>query len=233
MSQIKIGVIGAMDEEIETLTKQMQSKTKRTIAGNIFYEGVLFGKQCVVAKSGVGKVYSSMTTQILISSFGVQKVIFTGLAGSINPNIKIGDIVIGAKCVQYDMDATELGFKLGQIPYTKYRFFDADKNMLKIALKTNIPQTKIIQGVILTGDLFLNHKKQALYKEIFKGLGGDCLEMEGASVAQVCTLNKIPFCIIRIISDNANEDALKDFEKFKKIVSGKSLQIIENIMKVN
>lgn len=227
---IKIGIIGAMDEEIEALTNIMDPKTKKELAGNTFYEGKILGKQCVVVKSGVGKVCASMTTQILISELKVDKIIFTGLAGSINPDIKIGDIVIGTRLVQYDMDASGLGFEIGQIPYTDYRFFESDRKMLKIALDTKIPDTKIIPGTIMTGDLFLNHTKQAVYRSVFRKLQGDCLEMEGAAVAQVCTMNDIPFCIIRIISDNADDDALEDFEKFKKIVSDKSLKIIENMI---
>jgi adenosylhomocysteine nucleosidase len=256
----KIGIIGAMDEEIAELKKRLitgsekiktinaanAAKTAKItagkiIAGNVFYEGTLFGRECVIVKSGVGKVYAAMTAQILISKFAVDKIIFTGLAGSINKSIKIGDIVIGETCVQYDLDASELGFKVGQVPYTALRFFAGDKKMLQAALKTKMTDemteinreksgTKIVKGTILTGDLFLNHKAQDKYKEIFKELNGDCLEMEGAAVAQVCTLNKVPFCLIRIISDNADENALDDFEKFKNVVSKKSLKIIENII---
>jgi adenosylhomocysteine nucleosidase len=227
---LKIGIIGAMDEEIEVLLPLLQNKAEKKIAGNIFYEGNLFGKDCVIVKSGVGKVYAALTAQILVSNFKVDKIIFTGLAGSINKEIKIGDIVIGEKCVQYDLDASELGFKIGQIPYTDYRFFLGDKKMLNVCMNTKIGDTKIINGTIITGDLFLNHKNQLKYEDIFKELKGDCLEMEGAAVAQVCTVNNVPFCIIRIISDNADDNALNDFEKFKKIVSQKSLKLIEDIL---
>jgi adenosylhomocysteine nucleosidase len=227
---MKIGIIGAMDEEILELRNNLVNGKELKIAGNIFFEGKLFGNECILVKSGVGKVYAAMTVQILISHFNVERIIFTGLAGSINRNIKIGDIVICEKCVQYDMDASELGFKVGQIPYTQLRFFEADKKMQDIALKTKIPETKIVKGVILTGDAFLNHEAQKRYKSVFLELKGDCLEMEGAAVAQVCVLNKVPFCIIRIISDNADEHALQDFEKFKTLVSHKSVKIIESII---
>lgn len=227
----RIGIIGAMDEEIEELNKSLTNVKMTKIAQIKFYQGDLFGKSCVIVKSGVGKVFSSMTAQILIDKFNVDSIIFTGLAGSINKKMRIGDIVVGTKCIQYDMDATELGFHVGQIPYTDYQFFNSDKKLVDIAIKSVIPETKILTGTILTGDLFLNHKEQARYRALFKELKGDCLEMEGAAVAQVCTLNKIPFVIIRIISDNADESAVVHFEKFKKLVSHKSVTIIENIIR--
>ena len=225
-----IGIIGAMDEEIAELKKNIIGMKTINIAGIKFYQGRLFNKECIIVKSGVGKVFAAMTAQILIDKFNVIKMIFTGLAGSINRKIKIGDIIIGEKCVQYDMNASELGFKIGQIPYTEYRFFHSDKKMIEDSLKTKIPGTKILKGTILTGDLFLNHKEQEKYLPVFKELDGDCLEMEGAAVAQVCTLNNIPFIIIRIISDNADQDAVKHFEKFKDLVSHKSVEIIKNMI---
>ena len=227
---VKIGIIGAMDEEIKELKRHIKSVKTIEIAGIEFYQGKIFDKECTIVKSGVGKVSASMTAQILIDRFDVNKIIFTGLAGSINNKIHIGDIIIGIKSVQYDLDASELGFKIGQIPYPDYRFFHSDKKMADIALKTIIPETKIFQGTILTGDLFLNHEDQKEHLSIFKELNGDCLEMEGAAVAQVCTLNNVPFIIIRIISDNADQDAVKDFEKFKDLISHKSVAIIKNII---
>lgn len=228
---MKIGIIGAMDEEITAIKLVMNIRSEKTIAGNIFYSGKLFGKDCVLVKSGVGKVFGALTSQILISEFRAEKIIFTGLAGSIKKELKIGDIVVGERCVQYDLDASELGFKIGQIPYTDYRFFYGDKKMIDVALKTKIDDTKIKKGVILTGDMFQSKKEKGKHKNIFEELNGDCLEMEGAAVAQVCTLNKVPFCIIRIISDNADDGALSDFEKFKNIVANKSSKMIEALVK--
>ncbi len=228
---MKIGIIGAIDEEVRSLISLFECTSMVNVAGNNFYEGLLFGENCIIVKSGVGKVCASMTAQILISKFNVEKIIFTGLAGAINKSLKIGDIVICKECIQYDLDASELGFKIGQIPYTEHRFFVADNKMMQVALKTKIEDTKIVSGTILTGDLFLNHKTQIKYASLFNELKGDCLEMEGAAVAQVCVLNDIPFCIIRIISDNADENAVDNFEKFKNAVSQKSLRIIEEIIK--
>jgi len=228
---VKIGIIGAMDEEIMELKKYMTHAESVDIAGIRFYDGKLFDKECVVVKSGVGKVFSAMTAQILIDKFNVGKIIFTGLAGSINKDIHIGDIVVGERAIQYDMDASQLGCKIGQILYTDYQFFYSDKKMVDTAMKTKIAETNIFKGTILTGDSFLSHDEQKKRSKLFNEFKGDCLEMEGAAVAQVCTLNNVPFVIIRIMSDNADESAVKDFEKFKGIVSHKSIKIVENIVR--
>jgi len=153
------------------------------------------------------------------------------VGGSLNKKLDIGDVVIGEDSVYHDFDATQLGFKLGQIPYTNYRFFKADKKLLRLALKANIDGHKIIKGRILTGDQFFTLKEKTTKKYLTKELKGDCIEMEGAAVAQVCTLNKIPHLIIRSMSDKSNKSAVKDYNKFTKLVAHNSFAIVDHILR--
>lgn len=118
-----IGLIGAMDEEIKLLLEGMENKEAKVKAGIHYYIGNILGKSVVLCKSGVGKVNAAVTTQILIHSFGVSRVLFTGVAGAVHPELNIGDIVISSTCVQHDMDATALGFSRGEIPYQENSIF--------------------------------------------------------------------------------------------------------------
>ena len=195
------------------------------------YKGKFNNKNVVLVKSGVGKTFASMICQRLIDKFNIKTVLFTGVGGSLNKELDIGDVVISEDSVYHDFDATKLGFKLGQISYTNYRFFKADKTLLKLALKANINNHKIIKGRILTGDQFFTLREKIAKKYLTKELKGDCIEMEGAAIAQVCTLNKIPHLIIRSMSDKANKSAVQDYNKFTKIVAHNSFAIIDHILK--
>lgn len=228
---MKIGIIGAMDAEI-AIYKEHLSKIKEVYFKTlVFYTGKLQGKDVIVVKSGVGKVFAAMITQYLIDNFKVSMVLFTGVAGSLNPKLKIGDVVVGYDSIHHDFDATALGFPRGNISYSKYRFFKSDKKLLNLALQAQLAQNKIFKGRILTGDQFLTHKEKKKHRYLIEELKGDCIEMEGAAVAQVCVINEVPHLIVRTVSDKADGTAVEDYNKFFPIVAENSFKIVEWIVK--
>lgn len=226
-----IGIIGAMDEEIEVYRKHLHHIKEIKHKVFTFYQGKLNGKEVVLVKSGVGKVFAAMICQYLIDQFKVDLILFTGVGGSLNKKLNIGDVVVSKDSVHHDFDATALGFKRGNISYTNYRFFDAEKKIVKLALKAKLEKHKIIVGRILSGDQFLTQREKKKYSYLTKELCGDCVEMEGAAVAQVCFINEIPHLIIRTVSDKANGTAVRDYNKFKAIVAENSFKIVDYITK--
>jgi adenosylhomocysteine nucleosidase len=229
---MRIGIIGAMDEEIQHILESMESYETKTKAGIAFYVGEFNGFQVVLCKSGVGKVNASVCTQILIDEFGAANIIFTGVAGAVNPDLKIGDIVVSTDCVQHDMDVTPLGFKLGEIPYTEVSVFKADPSLVDLAItasKDIVQDKKIVSGRILSGDQFIADRDKV--KFLHEELNGYCTEMEGAAVGQVCSMNDIPFVIIRSMSDQADGSADVNFLEFTKLASRHSYEIVNEMVK--
>jgi adenosylhomocysteine nucleosidase len=226
----KIGIIGAMDEEVEKYLSELTDTIKLKASGMIFYSGKFHSKDIVIVKSGVGKVNAAICTQILIDKFGISKIIFTGVAGAINPGYEIMDIIISIDCIQYDMDARGLGFEKGRIPFTDLKIFMASEELRRIAIAcSQIINEKVIEGRMLTGDQFLiDINATKLIREEFQG---DCVDMESAAIAQVCTLNKIPFLIIRTISDKADHSATVNFSEFCKKSADLSYKLVNEIIK--
>lgn len=224
-----IGIIGAMDEEISYHLQNMTEINKGQEFGLTFYSGRLLDKKVVLVKSGVGKINAAICCQILIKEYNVSKVIFTGVAGALNPNLKIYDIVISKDSLQHDLSAEQFGFARGQIPYTNYRIFEASKGLRKIALE-QAKDLKINaqEGRILSGDQFISDKEtcQSLRSE----LKGDCVDMESAAVAYICEVYEIEHLIIRSISDNANDSAPIDFKKFCETAAKTSCMLVEKII---
>lgn len=229
---MRIGIIGAMDEEIALYLELMGSKETTSKAGITYYSGKVEDNDIVLVKSGVGKVNASICTQILIDRFEVEAIIFTGVAGAVNPELNIGDIVVSTDCIQQDMDVTALGFAPGQIPYTDKWTWEADEKLVELALDASVKVTgehRVISGRILTGDQFIADPARvaALY-ETFKGA---CIEMEGAAVAQVSSLNDVPFVIVRSMSDKADGSAHVNFAEFTDLASRRSYEIVIEMLK--
>ena len=228
MKKSIVGIIGAMDQEVEGLIAAMQDKMVHRKAGMEFYRGTLFGKDAVVVKGGVGKVSAALCTQILIDCFYVTIVINTGAAGSLSPNVKIGDMVIATELVQHDMDSVDFGFPLGQIPFLDTFAFEADKKMVSLAGETAFecfPDLRVHKGRVCTGDEFVAKKERKEW--IVSTFGGLCTEMEGGAVAQTAYLNGIPFIVLRAISDEADDSATVDFPTFSKKASEISIELIK------
>lgn len=225
-----IGIIGAMEEEVSSLMKEMVIQDKVEKCGMEFNEGELQGKQVVVVKSGIGKVNAAVCTQVLVDDFKVNSVINVGVAGGINKDIFPGDVVISSNLVQHDMDTTAFGDKMGQIPRLETFDFRCDEKLVenaKTACK-DITKHNVFVGRIVSGDQFIASVEKIKWLE--QEFDAMACEMEGASIAQVCYLNNVPFIVIRSISDNANNGAHADFEKFKQVAVNNSLDIIRNML---
>ena len=215
--RVKTGIIGAMEEEVTTLQEAMTEKNVRAIAGNEFHEGKLDGQDVVVVKCNVGKVNAAACTQIMVDVFQVDAIINTGVAGSLDADIDIGDIVVSTEAVQHDMDVTALGFAPGEIPYCEQSVFPADEEMRKSAVeavKETAPDIHVFEGRVCSGDQFIATRTQK--ESIASVFGGMCCEMEGAAIAQVCSLNETPFVIIRAISDKADDSADMSYVEFEQ-----------------
>jgi adenosylhomocysteine nucleosidase len=225
-----IGIIGAMDEEIALFLEHLENKTEEKSAIFIFYKGTMHGKDVVIVKSGIGKVFAAMVSEKLIDKYNPEKIIFTGVAGSLNNKLEIGDVVVGEQCCQHDMHAEYIGAKVGQIPFSNYRFFAGNASLIEAALSAKTDGHKIQKGTILTGDQFITAKEKESHKAVFEELQGDCVEMEGAAFAQVCTINDIPHVVIRSISDKADGSDAADFEKFKHTAAENSYKIVDRIL---
>ena len=227
-----LGIIGAMDEEVSKLKEIMDDIEISTRASMEFYKGTLQGKPVVVVRSGIGKVNAGLCTQILVDVFDVKMVINTGIAGSLDAKIDIGDIVISTEALQHDMDATQFGYPLGQIPRMETFAFPADETMVKVAKeaceKVN-PEIHVFTGRIVTGDQFVaSSEVKDRIKENFDGL---CTEMEGAAIAQAAWLNNVPFVIIRAISDKADNSAEVDYPTFEKQAILHSVRLTEEMIR--
>lgn len=227
----RIGIIGAMDLEVEHLKSEMQISRIVDKAGMEFYTGTLKGVDVVIVRSGIGKVNAGLCAQILADVFQVTHIINTGVAGSLNAKLDIGDILISKDALYHDMDVRIFGYQLGEVPQMGCREFKADKAMIEAAVsscKEVNPDIHVEVGRILSGDQFISDKAK---KEILiADFQGDCTEMEGAAIAHSAYLNKIPFVIIRAISDKADDSAEMDYPTFEREAAKHSAKLVEHMI---
>lgn len=227
----KIGIIGAMEEEVEALRAKLVSPQKMTKASMDFYSGTMNGTDVVIVRSGIGKVNAGICTQILADIYQVDAVINTGIAGSLQAKIDIGDVVISTDTVQHDMDATGFGYEPGVIPRMETSCFPADAELVRLAAEAcreAVPEIHVFTGRIVSGDQFVSDK--AVKDRIAGQFGGMCTEMEGAAIAQAAYLNQIPFVIIRAISDKADDSATMDYPTFERQAIAHSVALVENFV---
>lgn len=227
----KIGVIGAMDLEIEALKSKMTIRQSVSAASMEFLEGVLNQTEIVLVKCGIGKVNAAICAQTLCNLFHVTHIINTGIAGSLNAAIDIGDIVISTDALHHDVDATVFGYPLGEVPSLGCREFMADKHLIDVAHSACAEVNSDIhcfEGRIVSGDQFISDK--AVKERLIKEFAPYCTEMEGASIAQAAWLNHIPFVIIRAISDKADDSAQMDYPAFEKEAAAHSARLVEYML---
>ena len=209
---MKIAIMGAMPEEIAPILNKLDNYKTTKYADNEYYEATYKGVEVVVAYSKIGKVFSSLTASSMCQHFGCDKLLFSGVAGAVSPDLKIGDLVVATKLSQHDLDITAFGHPFGYVPEGAV-FVDADKEMIEISKKVASSMGKIVkEGIIATGDQFVADEKRKNW--IAKTFNADALEMEGASVAIVCDALNVPFFILRSISDAADMDASFSFDEF-------------------
>lgn len=227
----KIGIIGAMDEEVSRLKEKMNVSKVEKKAGMEFFQGELSGKEAVIVKSGIGKVNAGICTQILVDDFSVDAVINTGVAGSLKNEINIGDIVLSKDTLQHDMDATGFGYEPGVIPRMEESIFKGDETLIQVAKEVNEnvnAEISTFVGRVVSGDQFISdHAKKT---ELVENFAGYCTEMEGAAIAQVCYLNKLPFLIIRAISDKADNSATMDYGEFEAKAIEHTVKLVSGMM---
>lgn len=226
------GILGAMEEEIFLIKNEMKIKKTETYANKIFYIGSINEKDIVLVKAGVGTINVAMVTQILITKYKVESILFTGVAGAISPKLRIGDIIISTKTQYHDVNFTPLGYPIGMYPEIKKCIFNCDEKLIKIANKiANKSFDRVFKGKILSGDRFIDNPYFARYLSTrFNALA---VEAEGASIGQVCYFNNIPYITIRTISDLSwsYEKATDLFNKHLKRTSLKSQKLMLNIVK--
>ena len=227
----RIGIIGAMEPEVASIKEVMDIDRTETIASMDFCIGTLYGQDVVVVQCGMGKVNAGLCAQTLISEFNAKWVINTGVAGSLDNRLDIGDYVVSIDAVQHDFDVSPIGFPKGEIPYTGLYAFDADESLRAKAVWaiSKCIGATVIEGRVCSGDQFISTSEQkASIKEDFGGL---CCEMEGGAIAQTCYLNNTPFVIIRAVSDKADGSAEEDFEKFSERIAKQCSAMILMLVK--
>lgn len=242
------GILGAMSEELRILKNEIKGKQTKKLLGIQFVSGELEGREVVVALTGIGKVNAAMTTTLLLENFNPNEVIFTGIAGGINPQLKPGDIIIARKLAQHDFGrVTSAGFlKEGaRNPITGKRnptFIPADPLLISLARKAaqetsfnsigqlgNQRKPNVIKGVVATGDVFVASKRKKTF--LAGEFGADVVEMEGAAVAQICFQQNLPFIVLRSVSDNADEGAQLDLRKFYQTAAENSATLTLSLLR--
>ncbi len=226
-----IGIIGAMEEEIENIKPYIDVISTKNIIGLDFYMGKMGGNNVVLVRSGIGKVNAAVCSQVLIDLYAVDYIINVGVAGSINKDLKIGDVVIATDTMHHDIDTSYFGDEIGIIPRMSESSFKADSELIDIALKSSsnvIEDGVVVTGRIVSGDQFLCDVERK--NKIWSHFKAFCVDMESADIGQTCYLNKIPFAIIRSISDNSDED--NQYENFFIESAIKASNILKNMIDI-
>lgn len=227
----KIGIIGAMELEVEELKSHMKDTVITRKAGMDFHEGTLNGARVVVVRSGIGKVNAALCVQILADCFEVTHIINTGIAGSLNARLDIGDILISRDALYHDMDVTIFGYQLGEVPQIGSREFAADERLAALAAQSCArvnPDIHAVIGRVVSGDQFISSRE--VKERLISEFHGDCTEMEGAAIAHGSCLNGIPFVIIRAISDKADDSAKMDYLPFEQAAARHSARLVEDMV---
>lgn len=223
---MKIGIIGAMDQEVKILKEKMSAPISWERAGVLFVSGTLGKHDVIVVRSGIGKVAASVTTSLLIQQYGVNMVINTGSAGGIGEGLQVGDVVFSEKLAYFDVDVTGFGYEYGQLPAGMPLYFEASQyiidEMKKAAQKTG---QQVRSGLILTGDSFVNSPEKIVEIKSHFPEALAC-EMEGAAIAQTARQFNIPFLIVRAISDTADHQATMSFDEFIDEAGKRSAEMV-------
>jgi len=221
-----IGIIGAMDEEISVILSEMNNISEYNINNIKFYKGKIYDKDLVLVKSGIGMVNASIITTLLIKEFDVNKILFSGVAGSLNKNINVGDIVIADSLVEYMFDATEFGYEIGQIPRMENSVFKSENLLNKI--RDILKNDSIFYGKILSGDKFVSNLEEK--EKIGKKFDALAVDMESAAVAHCAYILGVEFAIIRSISDSLNSDSVMEYAEFVNVAAMNSKEILLKLL---
>ncbi|MDR2615601.1 MAG: 5'-methylthioadenosine/adenosylhomocysteine nucleosidase [Oscillospiraceae bacterium] len=227
-----VGIIGAMDAEIASLKNELENPRNKTVMGIEFVSGKLEGRDVVVAKCGMGKVQAAMCATIMINDFNAAKLINTGVGGAVYQKLLIGDVVVSSDTCLHDVDLTAIGEPLGKLPNLNTVNFPADKVLIGLAVSAGenvLREHNVHVGVIATGDQFIASKAKKDF--IRDNFGAYAADMEGGAIGEVCHLNKIPYVVIRAVSDNADEAAGGDFMFSVDETAQSSAAIVREMLK--
>lgn len=222
---MELGIIAAMEAEAEPLIAEMTEKQEETVSGITFTKGKLYGHTVVVAVCGIGKVFAALCAQSMILRFAPALIINTGVAGSLSTALKIGDLAIGEKVVQHDMDTSPLGDPKGLISGINEIYLPCDKTLVeKLVAAAEKIGVAAKTGIIASGDQFVDDPAR---KQVIRdAFGAIACEMEGAAIGQVCFVNKVPFAVVRAISDDAAGQASMEYPKFVELAAGRSVALL-------
>ncbi len=226
-----IGIIGAMPVEIEALVGQMTERREEKLGTDTFVSGRLFGREAVLAVCGCGKVNAALCAQQMILRYQPEWVLNIGVAGGSDPRLRIGDMVIATAAVQHDMDTTPMGDPIGYVSKIGLVEFPCDpalRERLRRAAEA-LPGARVYEGVIATGDQFVN--QPAVTARIRESFGAMAVEMEGAAVVHACYTHGVPCGILRSISDGANDDSGMDFAAFTALASAHAQDVVERVLR--
>ncbi len=218
---IDIGIIGAMDVEINGLVAMLNDKKSESVSGITFYTGELLGKNVVIAKCGIGKVFAATCAEAMIIKYSPRLIINSGVGGALAKDLGTGDIVIAEKLCQYDMDTSPIGDPIGLVSGINRVWFETDRKAIRILKSAaDALSLKARVGSIATGDRFVATKE--FKDEIVRNFGADACEMEGGAIAHVAFVNNTPFVVVRAISDSADGEASMDYPTFLGIAAKNS-----------
>ncbi|SIT10535.1 5'-methylthioadenosine/S-adenosylhomocysteine nucleosidase [Neptunomonas antarctica] len=229
--KIKVGIIGAMDQEIEILCNSLDDREKHVVAGYDFYTGSISGIEVVLLKSGIGKVNAAVSTTLLLHTFNPDCIINTGSAGGFDPSLNVGDVVISSEVRHHDVDVTIFGYEPGQVPGLPAAF-EPDVTLAKMAEQSigRLKGMRTVHGLIATGDSFMNDPVRVEYARTrFPSM--KAIEMEAAAIAQTCHQFGTPFIVIRALSDIAGKESHLSFDEFLETAALHSAQMVLEIVR--
>lgn len=231
---MRVGIVGAMDVEVDYLRARLEGREDSLVAGMAFSRGTLDGVEAVVVRCGEGKVRAGMCVQALADLYGVTHVVNTGVAGSLDPaSIDVGDVVVSTSCAYWDVDVTVFGYAPGQLPHTDGRDFAADPALVRLALRAAgqaAPDIRAFEGRVVSGDTFV--RDDALRRRLADDFGGRCCEMEGAAVAQASAANGIPFVVVRAISDKPGSTTPVEYLDFEAAAGRHCARITRQLLRL-
>lgn len=224
------GIIGAMKIEVETIKSLMENRQSEVISGVEYIRGTLHGKEIVIAVCGIGKVAAAMCAQTMIIKYAPERIINTGVGGSLSEKLAIGDIAVAESLVQHDMDTSPLGDPIGFISGINVVNMPCDEKVVETLISgiESLDGIKAVRGIVASGDQFIaDSAKKDFIKSNFNAI---VCEMEGASIAQVCYTNGVPFGVVRAVSDCADGSSHMDYGEFLPLAAANAAKLIENFV---
>ena len=225
-----LGIIGAMDVEVDMLKGALEAPVSETVSGIDFVSGRLWGTDVVIAKCGIGKVFAAACAEAMILKYAPDAVINTGVGGALSETLSVTDVVVATDLVQHDMDTSALGDPVGLISgINKVKIETSGELSARLAEAVRSLEIRCLEGTVASGDKFVASESDKNYiKETF---GAVCCEMEGAAIGQVCYVNNTPFAVLRAISDSADGSSHMDYPTFVKKAAANSCKVIERMIK--